>query len=68
MCRPVVVVIGAHAELVKNELEDLPVLVAENREWKNGMGSSIRTGLEKLVTTGVGLTIVKFSAQKCHLN
>src|SRR4051812_32915405 len=38
-CRPVVVVIGAHADLVKRELEHLPVLVAENREWEKGMSS-----------------------------
>jgi molybdenum cofactor cytidylyltransferase len=49
VCRPVVVVIGAHAEQVKQELEHLPVLVAENRSWEKGMSSSIRTGLETLV-------------------
>lgn len=48
-CRPVVVVIGAHADQVKQELEHLPVLVAENRNWEEGMSSSIRSGLEKLV-------------------
>lgn len=49
MCHPVVVVIGAHAELVRKEVDDLPVSVAENQEWENGMSSSIRTGLQKLV-------------------
>jgi molybdenum cofactor cytidylyltransferase len=44
-----VVVIGAHAHLLKRELEHRPVLVAENREWEKGMSSSIRTGVETLV-------------------
>src|SRR6266850_2094726 len=52
VCRPVVVVIGAHAKLVKNELEHLPVLVADNGEWQKGMSSSIRIGIETLVTSG----------------
>src|SRR5882672_9176525 len=52
LCRPVVVVIGAHAELVKHELEQLPALVADNGEWEKGMSSSIRIGIETLVTTG----------------
>jgi molybdenum cofactor cytidylyltransferase len=41
VCRPIVVVIGAHAELLKKELEHLPVLVANNGEWQKGMSSSI---------------------------
>ncbi len=52
VCRPIVVVIGAHAELVKNELEHLPVLVADNAEWQQGMSSSIRIGVETLITCG----------------
>ncbi len=52
VCRPIVVVIGAHAELVKNELEHLPVLVADNAEWQQGMSSSIRIGIETLITCG----------------
>jgi molybdenum cofactor cytidylyltransferase len=51
VCGPVVVVIGAYAELLKNELETLPILVADNREWEKGMSSSIRIGLETLLTS-----------------
>jgi len=51
VCHPVVVVTGAHAELVKNELKHLPVLVADNGEWEKGMSSSIRIGTETLVAT-----------------
>lgn len=40
-----VVVTGAHPTLMRDELADLPVTIAENREWIMGMSSSIRTGL-----------------------
>src|SRR5260370_1586673 len=53
VCRPIVVVVGAQGELVKNELEHLPVLVADNGEWQKGMSWSIRIGIETLVTCGV---------------
>lgn len=49
VCRPVVVVIGAHAGPVKKELDGLPVLTADNRQWVKGMSSSIRSGLGALV-------------------
>ena len=51
MCHAVVVVIGAHAELLRKEIEELPVSVAENRNWANGMSSSIQTGLRELMMT-----------------
>jgi molybdenum cofactor cytidylyltransferase len=55
VCHPIVVVIGANAGRVRTELEHLPVLVAENREWAKGMSSSIRRGLETLVASGATL-------------
>jgi len=42
---PVVVVVGAHAEAIRPLLARLPVLVAENASWPEGMASSIRTGV-----------------------
>ncbi len=51
-CHPVVVVLGAHAEQVQGELDRLPVLIVENRQWEEGMSSSIRVGLEALVAGG----------------
>lgn len=51
ICYPVVVVVGAHAELLRKEVADLPVSVVENREWEKGMSSSIRTGLHELMMT-----------------
>jgi molybdenum cofactor cytidylyltransferase len=49
VCHPVVVVIGAHAGPVKEELEGLPVLTVDNHQWGKGMGTSIRSGLGALV-------------------
>ncbi len=42
---PVVVVLGANAERIRPLLARLPVLVAENPAWSEGMASSIRTGI-----------------------
>src|SRR5829696_3582015 len=38
---PVVVVLGAHAELIRPAIARLPVLVTENPAWAEGMASSI---------------------------
>lgn len=47
--RSTVVVLGANAESLRKEVEDLPVRVAINENWVTGMSSSIRTGLAELV-------------------
>jgi molybdenum cofactor cytidylyltransferase len=44
-CRPVVVVLGTEAQRMKSELSDLEVEIVENREWQEGVASSIRAGL-----------------------
>jgi molybdenum cofactor cytidylyltransferase len=49
-CRPVVVVTGAHAELSRRELAQLDVYEAFNPDWETGMGSSVRAGIERLVS------------------
>src|SRR5438093_994070 len=45
-CMAVFVVVGAYAEAVAREIEDLPVTRVENPRWLDGMGSSIRVGVE----------------------
>ena len=45
---PVVVVIGASADRIRPSLQDLPVLIAENPDWPEGMASSIRAGMAAL--------------------
>lgn len=62
MCSPVVVVLGAEIEKSREEIRDPDIYAAENPEWSEGMGSSIRTGLKKLLSInesvkGVVLTV-----------
>lgn len=45
---PVVVVLGAHSEKIRPLLARLPVLIAENPTWNEGMASSIRVGVTTL--------------------
>lgn len=49
-CNPVVVVTGAHAELCRRELDQLDVREAFNPDWETGMASSIRAGIDGLVS------------------
>ncbi|MEO8072988.1 MAG: nucleotidyltransferase family protein [Acidobacteriota bacterium] len=46
-CRPIVVVLGAQADILKNEIKNFDVQIVENTNWKKGMSSSIKTALEK---------------------
>ncbi len=45
-CDPVVVVLGAEAQRVRGELDDVAVQPVVNDDWASGMASSIRTGVE----------------------
>lgn len=49
-CRPIVVVMGAHADLCRRELDGLHVHEAFNAGWETGMASSVRAGMERLVS------------------
>src|SRR5690349_780585 len=49
VCRPVVVVLGCEFERLKCELTNLDVHIIENSEWEEGMASSIRAGIKKLL-------------------
>lgn len=46
---PVAVVIGAEAEAVAAEIDDMPVHAVVNDSWAEGMSSSIIAGLRKLL-------------------
>jgi molybdenum cofactor cytidylyltransferase len=50
-CRPIVVVIGANAAASREALRRLNVRQVENKQWKSGMGSSVRVGIEAIVAT-----------------
>jgi molybdenum cofactor cytidylyltransferase len=45
---PVVVVLGANAGAIRPSLAKLPVLIAENSAWAEGMAASIRAGVTTL--------------------
>lgn len=47
-CRPVVVVLGSGADLLKDQLAGLDVQGVVNPAWGNGMGTSVRLGVETL--------------------
>jgi molybdenum cofactor cytidylyltransferase len=46
---PLVVVLGADAEIIKKEIKGHDVHVVYNAEWQKGMASSIRYGLQELI-------------------
>lgn len=48
---PVAVVLGAHSEQIRPELDGLPVQVVINLDWRGGMGCSLRAGLNSLLAT-----------------
>lgn len=52
---PVVVVLGANAEAIRPLLARVPVLIAENPSWPEGMASSIRAGVTTLQQFSRGL-------------
>jgi molybdenum cofactor cytidylyltransferase len=45
---PVIVVLGANTEIIRPTLARLPVLIAENPAWAEGMAASIRAGMTVL--------------------
>lgn len=44
-CDPVIVVLGSHIDEARAALEGLDIVVVENTEWEQGMGTSIRAGI-----------------------
>ena len=45
----VVVILGKNADLFKNEIDNEKVRVAINKNWEEGMASSVRLGLDTLL-------------------
>lgn len=43
------IVLGANAEKLKTEIEDLPLKFVINENWAEGMASSLQKGLQKLI-------------------
>lgn len=50
VCRPILVVLGANANELQHEIDDLLVRSVINERWAEGMGSSIQVGVRALKT------------------
>ena len=46
---PIVVVIGAHSAQIRAQIDGSRVIIAENADWRDGMGGSLREGLSALL-------------------
>ncbi|MFD5315449.1 NTP transferase domain-containing protein [Streptomyces sp. NPDC127098] len=57
-CDPVVVVLGAAAERVRERAELTGCLPVDNPAWESGMGSSLRVGLAAVSRAGAGAALV----------
>ena len=51
VCRPIVVVLGAYAQLIKSDISQLSIQIVENLQWNEGISSSIRAGIQELKTS-----------------
>jgi molybdenum cofactor cytidylyltransferase len=49
-CAPVFAVLGCEAERMRRELEGLEAAAVVNQRWADGMGSSLRRGMEAVCT------------------
>ena len=47
-CAQVLVVLGANAELIEPIIADKPIQIIHNKEWQEGMASSIRIGISAM--------------------
>lgn len=59
--KKVVVVLGAHENLIRPTLENLPLLVLKNEDWASGMASSVRAGVAAAMTQTIDLEVVILS-------
>ncbi|WP_344019835.1 nucleotidyltransferase family protein [Streptomyces luteireticuli] len=57
-CAPLHLVLGAGAQEVRARLGPTPCTVVHNSRWADGMGSSLRAGLESLVDTPATAVVV----------
>ncbi len=48
-CGPVLVVLGSGSQIIRAAIEAYPVVVVENEGWEEGMGSSLRVGLQEML-------------------
>ena len=49
ICNPIVVVIGANSDRISPEINNLPVYITYNTQWRQGMSASIANGIKALL-------------------
>lgn len=57
-CGKICVILGANFETLEKEISDLPVQIIFNQNWRSGMSSSLKIGLEKLLESEPELSAV----------
>lgn len=50
-CSPIIVVTGGESPDIDAELQCTTAIVASNKDWKSGIGSSIRRGIQHLLSS-----------------
>ncbi len=68
---PVVVVLGAHEKLIRRQIQDLPLHMAMNPQWKLGMSSSLETGINcaRQISPGLsGVLVLLVDQPLVHLD
>jgi molybdenum cofactor cytidylyltransferase len=62
-CDPVMVVLGSRVEEIRAALDGLDVVVVENSDWEQGMGTSIRAGISGAEIMGCDGAILALADQ-----
>ncbi len=57
-CSAIVVVLGSKRKQIERELKETDAIVAENQDWRRGIGSSIRVGVESAVNQAPDLEAI----------
>jgi molybdenum cofactor cytidylyltransferase len=57
---PVVVVLGANADLIHGQIDAARVIITQNEDWREGMGGSLSVGLKALLAQHDHLTAALF--------
>jgi molybdenum cofactor cytidylyltransferase len=60
---PTVVVLGANNQILRKEIEDLPLEIALNERWQSGISSSIKKGLSAISEKNLDATIIMLCDQ-----
>jgi molybdenum cofactor cytidylyltransferase len=55
---PVVCVLGAAAEATQMAVDDLPIQICINKDWRSGMASSLRHGIEALPASSLATMVL----------